>query len=83
MYYIAESIIINPRHACAARVTVVVLYVCLSTTILALRITATHTLGVEGRGGVRSRAGCPPSESSGAKVHVQPTVTAILNRFIL
>ena len=28
----------------------------------------------------RSRAGCPPSESSGAKVHVQPTVTAIFNR---
>ena len=27
-----------------------------------------------GRGGARSRAGCPPSESSGAKVHVQPTV---------
>ena len=34
-----------------------------------------------GRGGARSRAGCPPSESSGAKVHVQPTVTAIFNRF--
>ena len=29
-----------------------------------------------GQGGVRSEAGCPPSESSGAKVHVQPTVTA-------
>ena len=34
-----------------------------------------------GRGGVRSRAGCPPSESSGAKVYVQPTVTAIFNLF--
>ena len=34
-----------------------------------------------GRGGVKSRAGCPPSESSGAKVLVQPTVTAIFNRF--
>ena len=32
-------------------------------------------------GGAKSRAGCPPSESSGAKVHVQPTVTAIFNRF--
>ena len=29
-----------------------------------------------GRGGTRSRAGCPPSESSGAMVHAQPTVTA-------
>ena len=36
-----------------------------------------------GRGGARSRAGCPPSESSGAEVHVQPTVTAIFNRFTL
>ena len=36
-----------------------------------------------GRGGARSGAGCPPSESSGAKVHVQPTVTAIFNRFTL
>ena len=26
-----------------------------------------------GRGGARSRAGCPPSESSGGKVHAQPT----------
>ena len=34
-----------------------------------------------GRGGTRSRAGCLPSESSGAKVHAQPTVTAIFNRF--
>ena len=34
-----------------------------------------------GRGGARSRAGCPPSESSGAKVHVQVMVTAIFNRF--
>ena len=34
-----------------------------------------------GRGGARSRAGCLPSESSGAKVHVQPRVTAIFNRF--
>ena len=34
-----------------------------------------------GRGGARSRAGCPPSESSGAKVHVQPAVTAIFNCF--
>ena len=25
-----------------------------------------------GWGGARSRAGCPPSKSSGAKVHVQP-----------
>ena len=33
-----------------------------------------------GRGGAKSRAGCRPSESSGAKDHVQPTVTAILNR---
>ena len=31
-----------------------------------------------GWGGARSRAGCPPSESSVAKVHVQPTVTAII-----
>ena len=36
-----------------------------------------------GRGGARSGAGCPPSESSGAKVHVWPTVTAIFNRFTL
>ena len=36
-----------------------------------------------GRGGARSGAGCPPSKSSGAKVHVQPTVTAIFNRFKL
>ena len=28
-----------------------------------------------GRGGARSRAGCPPSESSGDTVHVQPTET--------
>ena len=35
-----------------------------------------------GRGGVRSRAGCPPSLRSGAKVHIQPTVIVILNRFI-
>ena len=34
-----------------------------------------------GWGGAKSRAGCPPSESSGAKVHVQLTVTAIFNRF--
>ena len=34
-----------------------------------------------GRGGARSRAGCPSSESSGAKVHVQPTITTIFNRF--
>ena len=34
-----------------------------------------------GRGGAKSRAGCPPSESSGAKVLAQPTVTAIFNRF--
>ena len=33
-----------------------------------------------GRGGAKSRAGCPLSESSGAKVHVQPMVTAIFNR---
>ena len=33
------SAIINPRHACAARVTVVVLCVCLFTTILALQAT--------------------------------------------
>ena len=31
--------VVNPRHACAARVTVVVLCVCLSTTILALQAT--------------------------------------------
>ena len=36
-----------------------------------------------GRGGARSGAGCPQSESSGTKVHVQPTVTAIFNRFTL
>ena len=35
-----------------------------------------------GRGGARSRAGCPPSKSSGAKVHVQLTVTAIFDRFM-
>ena len=34
-----------------------------------------------GRGGVRSRTGCQPSESSVAKFHVQLTVTAILNCF--
>ena len=28
-----------------------------------------------GRGGAKSRAGCPPSDSSGAKVLAQPTVT--------
>ena len=33
------TIITNPRRACAARVTVVVLFVCLSTTILALQAT--------------------------------------------
>ena len=31
--------VINPRRACAARVTVVVLCVCVSTTILALQAT--------------------------------------------
>ena len=36
-----------------------------------------------GRGGARSGAGFPPTESSGAKVHVQPTVTAIFNCFTL
>ena len=40
-----------------------------------------------GRGGAcaRSESGCPPSKSSGAKVHVQPTVTAnsIVLRFEL
>ena len=35
----ASLYIINPRRACAARVTVVVLCVCLSTTILALQAT--------------------------------------------
>ena len=34
-----------------------------------------------GRDGARSRVGCPPSESSGAKVHVQATVTVIFKRF--
>ena len=34
-----------------------------------------------GQGGASSRAGCPPSESSGAKLHVQLTVTAIFSRF--
>ena len=34
-----------------------------------------------GRGGARSRAGYPPSENSGAKVHVQVMVTTIFNRF--
>ena len=34
-----------------------------------------------GRGGAKSRTGCPPSESSGAKALAQPTVTAIFNRF--
>ena len=34
-----------------------------------------------GQGGAKSRAGCQPSESSGAKVLAQPTVTAIFNRF--
>ena len=29
-------------------------------------------------GNTRSGAGCPPSESSGATVYVQPTVTALL-----
>ena len=33
------SIVINPRRACAARVTVVGLCVCVSTTILALQAT--------------------------------------------
>ena len=31
-----------------------------------------------GRGGARPGAGCPLSESSGAKVHVWPSGTAIL-----
>ena len=35
----SHLVIINPRRACAARVTVVVLCVCLSTTILALQAT--------------------------------------------
>ena len=34
-----------------------------------------------GQGGARSRASCPPSESSGVKVHAHATVTAIFNRF--
>ena len=42
-HYTCISTVINPRRACAARVTVVVLCVCLSvclsTTILALRAT--------------------------------------------
>ena len=33
----APPVVINPRRACAARVTVVVLCVCVSTTILALQ----------------------------------------------
>ena len=33
-----------------------------------------------GRGGAKSRTGCPPSESSGAKALAQPTVTAIFSR---
>ena len=36
-----------------------------------------HTCLEVERGGARSRAGCPPSESSRAKVHVQPAVTAV------
>ena len=36
---VADVTIINPRRACAARVRVVVLCVCLSTTILAPRAT--------------------------------------------
>ena len=31
-----------------------------------------------GQGRARSGAGCPSSESSGAKVHIQPTVTMAL-----
>ena len=31
-----------------------------------------------GWGGARSGAGCPPSESSGAKVHVQPSHHGII-----
>ena len=49
------------------------------------RITATTRLEVEldhGRGGARSGAGCPPSERSGAKVHVQPTVLRVELRVI-
>ena len=34
-----------------------------------------------GQGGARSGAGYGPSESSGAGVRVQPTVTAVLYRF--
>ena len=34
-----------------------------------------------GRGGARSRAGCPPFESSGVEVHVQPTAAMVLYPF--
>ena len=34
-----------------------------------------------GQGGEMSGAGCPPSESLGAKADVQTTVIAIFNRF--
>ena len=36
-----------------------------------------------GQGGPRSEAGCPPFESSGVEVHVQPTATVVLYRFTL
>ena len=46
--------------------------------LVRVRITAVHMLASRAR---LFEAGCPPFESSVAKVHVQPTVTTILNRF--
>ena len=36
-----------------------------------------------GRGGARSAPSCPPSQSSGAKVHVQPSHRGILSLYML
>ena len=54
---------------------------CICRSLVRIRITAAHA-EVEldyGRGEARSRPGCLPSESSGAKVQAQPKVTAVLN----
>ena len=43
-----------------------------------LASTAIWSMAQNRRGEARSVAGCPPSESSGANVHVQPMVTTAL-----
>ena len=51
--------IVNPQHACAARVTVLVcLFVCLSTTILALQATRRLMSETNSFGATRARKKC-------------------------